>query len=257
MNSPQQQIWVTGASTGIGQEIALQYAKAGQKVFISARSSSALDEMARQYPQNIVAITADVGDEKSLQQAMVNIASCTTHIDIAILNAGTCEYINDGIIDTALTARVMSTNFQGAVNAAAAVMPMLEKAKTPALYAVSSQVTALPITRSEAYGASKAAMEYFFRTLRIDWQARGIHVGIIRPGFVKTPLTDKNDFDMPGIWPVEKAAAVIIDGITKRKLEISFPFSLSFTLGLLAALPQGLWLRLSKNMTQKNDTTTR
>jgi len=251
MNSSPKQIWITGASTGIGQEIALQYAKAGQQVFISARSSDALDEMAREYPDNLVAITADVSDETSVKHAMQKIVRHTSCLDLVILNAGTCEYLNDGIIDTALTARVMSTNFQGAVNAAAAIMPLLEKSVAPALYVVSSQVTALPITRSEAYGASKAAMEYFFRTLRIDWQARGIHVGIIRPGFVKTPLTDKNDFEMPGIWPVEKAAAVIMAGIAKRKLEISFPFSLTFTLGLLSALPQCLWLRLSKTMTRQ------
>jgi short-subunit dehydrogenase len=251
MNLPQQQIWITGASTGIGREMALQYAKAGQRIFISARSSAGLNDLVKEYPDNLVAIAADVVDEKSLQQAMENIASRTAHIDIAIINAGTCEYINDGVIDTALTARVVSTNFQGAVNAAAAIMPLLEKAKKPALYAMSSQVTALPITRSEAYGASKAAMEYFFRTLRIDWQARRIHVGIIRPGFVKTPLTDNNDFEMPGIWPVEKAAAVIVEGIAKRKLEISFPFSLRLVLGLLAAMPQCLWLRLSKSMVQQ------
>lgn len=251
MNSSPQQIWITGASTGIGREMALQYAKDGQNVFISARSSAALDEMARQYPNHLIAITADVSDEHSLRQAVEKIAAITSRIDVAILNAGTCEYINDGIIDTDLTARVMAINFHGAVNSAAAIMPLLEKSAQGCLYVVSSQVTALPITRSEAYGASKAAMEYFFRTLRIDWQARGIHVGIIRPGFVKTPLTDKNDFDMPGIWPAEKAARVIIAGIAKRKLEISFPFSLSVTLGLLSILPQCLWLRLSKTMTRQ------
>lgn len=252
MSSSTQHIWITGASTGIGREIALQYAQSGQKVFISARSSAALDEMAQQYPQHLVAIPADVGDENSLHQAMDKISALTQKIDVAIINAGTCEYINHGIIDAALTARVMAVNFQGAVNSAAAVMPFLEKSTQGSLYVVSSQVTRLPITRSEAYGASKAALEYFFRTLRIDWQERGIHVGIVRPGFVKTPLTDKNDFDMPGIWPVEKAAGVIIAGIQKRKMEISFPVSISLTLGILAALPQCLWLRLSKTMTRNS-----
>jgi len=251
MKASQQHIWITGASTGIGRELALRYAQAGERVYISARSETTLHELVREYPDHLVAIAADVSDESSVKRAMEKIATHTSCLDLVILNAGTCEYLNHGVIDSALTARVMSTNFQGAVNAAAVAMPLLEKSPAPALYVVSSQVTALPITRSEAYGASKAAMEYFFRTLRIDWQVRGIHVGIIRPGFVKTPLTDKNDFDMPGIWPVEKAASVIISGIAKRKMEIAFPFSLTLTLGLLSALPQCLWLSLSKSMTRQ------
>lgn len=244
-------IWITGASTGIGRALAIHYAQQGHRVFISARSETGLQEVVNEYPHQLIAVAADVTDRESLTLALSSMYQHTQAIDLAILNAGICEYLDDGIIDSDMVQRVMAINFQGAVNSAAAIMPLLSKAKNPALYVVSSQVTVLPITRSEAYGASKAAMEYFFRTLRIDWQAHGIHVGIIRPGFVKTPLTDKNDFDMPGIWPVEKASNVIMAGIAKRKLEISFPFSLTFTLRLLSALPQCLWLRLSKTMTRQ------
>ncbi len=91
-----------------------------------------------------------------------------------------------------------------------------QNVKIPALYVVSSQVTTLPLTRSGAYGASKAALEYFFRCLRIDVMAAGIFIGIIRPGFVKTPLTDRNDFSMPWLWPADKAATIILAGIDQR-----------------------------------------
>lgn len=241
-------IWITGASTGIGKELALHYARQGHRVFASARSKQALAELAAQHPQHIVSIPVDITHLSQAHEAAQAISRHATSLDLVILNAGTCEYLNHGVIDSALVRRVMETNFMGAVYCSEAAMPLLEKASSPALYVVSSQVTALPITRSEAYGASKAAIEYFYRTLRIDWQPRNILVGIIRPGFVKTPLTDKNDFNMPGIWSADRAAQAIADGIQRRKLEIRFPWSLSLTLDLVALLPHKVWLNLSRRM---------
>lgn len=248
---PIKNIWITGASSGIGKEIALQLAQQKHRVFISARNADLLQAMASRDPQHLIAVPADLADEGQVKLAVDAIGSQTPVLDLVILNAGTCEYLDNGIIDTALTDRVMSTNFLGAVYSAAACMPLLQKSSSPALYVVSSQVTSLPITRSEAYGASKAALEYFFRTLRIDWREREIHVGIVRPGFVKTPLTDKNDFSMPGIWPTHKAASTILRGIEKRRLEIVFPCSLRIAMAFLSAMPQAVWLWISQGMVRQ------
>ena len=240
--------WVTGASSGIGRELAIQLAKAGHRVIISARSVEALQELALLYPQQLLPMPIDIADQASLINAKNQLAELAPVLDLAILNAGTCEYLDNGNIDIELIRRVMSVNFDGTINAAALAMPLLQKSEQPALYIVSSQVTTLPLTRSGAYGASKAALEYFFRCLRIDTMKDNIFIGIIRPGFVKTPLTDRNDFSMPWLWPADKAAAKILADIDRRKAEIVFPRALHSLLSLLAFLPHAWWASLSQLM---------
>jgi NAD(P)-dependent dehydrogenase (short-subunit alcohol dehydrogenase family) len=252
--------WITGASSGIGRELALQLAKAGRRVIISARNAEALQELALLYPHQLFPMALDIADAASLEKAKEQLMQLAPTLDLVILNAGTCEYLDNGIIDIALVRRVMSVNFEGTINAAALAIPLLKKTtqvkKTaqineeiqPALYVVSSQVTTLPLTRSGAYGASKAALEYFFRCLRIDVMATGIFIGIIRPGFVKTPLTDRNDFSMPWLWPADKAAAKMLESIDRRKPEVTFPCALHSVLSLLACLPHAWWASLSQRM---------
>ena len=241
-------VWITGASSGIGRELALQLARAGHRVIISARSVEALQELAMLYPKQLLPMPLDIADQASLIKAETQLTELAPVLDLAILNAGTCEYLDNGIIDIELIQRVMSVNFNGTINAAALAMPLLQKAKQPALYVVSSQVTTLPLTRSGAYGASKAALEYFFRCLRIDTIAINVFIGIVRPGFVKTPLTDRNNFSMPWLWPAEKAAAKILADIDLRKAEIIFPRALHSLLSLLALLPHAWWASLSQLM---------
>ncbi|HQQ74917.1 MAG TPA: SDR family NAD(P)-dependent oxidoreductase [Pseudomonadales bacterium] len=241
-------VWITGASSGIGRELALQLAKTGHRVIISARNAEALQELALLYPQQLLPMPIDIADTDSLERAKAQLTQLAPVLDLAILNAGTCEYLDNGVIDVALIRRVMTVNFDGTINAAALAMPLLKKAKNPALYVVSSQVTTLPLTRSGAYGASKAALEYFFRCLRIDVMASGIFIGIVRPGFVKTPLTDRNNFSMPWLWSAEKAAAKILENINRRKPEITFPRALHGLLSLLACMPHAWWASLSQLM---------
>lgn len=245
-------VWITGASSGIGRELALQLAQAGHSVVISARSAEALQEMAALHPGQLLPMPIDIADENSLAEAKEQLAQLAPVLDLAVLNAGTCEYLDDGALDTDLIRRVMAVNFDGTVNAAAIAIPLLKKSKEPTLYVVSSQVTTLPLTRSGAYGASKAALEYFFRCLRIDLMHTGIFIGLIRPGFVKTPLTDRNDFSMPWLWPTDKAAKKILAAIDHRQPELTFPRALHWLLWLIACLPHAQWAALSKVMQKKS-----
>ena len=111
-------------------------------------------------------------------------ADCTA--DLTILCAGTCEYLDQGVVDAALVERVMSTNFQGPVNCLAALQTQLLPGSRVAL--VSSMAHWLPFPRAEAYGASKAALTWFANSLRLDWEPKGIAVTVVSPGFVDTPL---------------------------------------------------------------------
>ena len=112
-------------------------------------------------------------------------------------------------------------------------------------------MTTLPLTRAEAYGASKSALDYLARTLAIDLAPQNIDVSLIRPGFVDTPLTQKNTFKMPGIISVEQAATLISKGLQQRKLEINFPRSFFYVLKALSLLPNILWRRIAINMVRQ------
>jgi len=108
---------------------------------------------------------------------------------------------------------------------------------------VASQATAAPFPRAEAYGASKAALQYFFDSLRLDLASENIDVCVVNPGFVDTPLTRRNDFDMPFLMDADKAAGLIVDKLQSRPRQFSFPLRLSLLLGLARLLPSA-WQKL-------------
>jgi NAD(P)-dependent dehydrogenase (short-subunit alcohol dehydrogenase family) len=161
------------------------------------------------------------------------LADC--HADLVILCAGTCEYLDHGVVDAALVERVMSTNFLGPVNCLAALQTQLKPGSRVVL--VSSMAHWLPFPRAEAYGASKAALSWFADSLRLDWEPKGIAVTVVSPGFVDTPLTRKNDFSMPGQVSVGQAVTAIRRGLAKGKTHIVFPGAFGLLLRSLSSLP--------------------
>lgn len=235
----QKVIWVTGASSGLGRSIALQLANRGALVIASARNQQALDELAAQN-QNIRALACDITDASACAVLGAQIAAISPHIDQAILNAGSCEYLDFPDPDWAAVRRVMEVNFFGTVNCVELVLPLLRAAGKSHLVVVASQATAAPFPRAEAYGASKAALQYFCDCLRLDLACEQIDVSVVNPGFVDTPLTRKNDFEMPFLMGVEQAAKRIIGKLDGRPRRYSFPLRLSLLLGLSKLAP-GLW----------------
>jgi short-subunit dehydrogenase len=128
------------------------------------------------------------------------------------------------------------------------VLPLLRKGIKPHLVGVGSSAAYVPLPRAEAYGASKAAITYLIDTLRIDLRREGIDVSLVSPGFVKTPLTDRNDFPMPFRVTVQQASAAIRRGIARRRAEVHFPRRFTLPLKFLAWLPRTLWSRLAQSM---------
>lgn len=243
-------IWITGASSGLGRSLALKLAEQGNQVIASARSQQALDELAVQN-SNIVALPCDITDASSLESLRGWIADESPHLDQVILNAGNCEYLDFPNPDWEAVRRVMEVNFFGTVNCVQMALPLLRKSNSGRAHivAVASQVTAAPFPRAEAYGASKAAMQYFFDSLRIDLAAEDIDVTVVNPGFVDTPLTRKNDFDMPFLMDVEQAASRIVKNIETRPMRYSFPLRLSALLSLSKIMPR----RWQKMVASGND----
>jgi short-subunit dehydrogenase len=243
-------IWITGASSGLGRSLALALAARGNPVIASARNQSELERIAA-LESNIVALPCDITDAAALGAAREAIAGITPHLDQVILNAGTCEYLDFPQPDWKAVRRVMEINFFGTLNCLELALPFLRHgaAERPHIVAIASQVTAAPFPRAEAYGASKAALQYFFDSLRIDLASENIDVTLVNPGFVDTPLTRKNDFEMPFLMHADQAAARIIRNIESRPFSYSFPLRLSALLALSRFMPR-LW---QKAVATRND----
>ncbi|MGO1247507.1 MAG: SDR family NAD(P)-dependent oxidoreductase [Oceanisphaera sp.] len=234
-------ILITGASSGIGQQLALDYAADGWQVVAAGRDA---DKLAHALASiNFEPCIFDMQEPAAIHKAVAELAP----FDLVLLNAGNCEYIDDALhFDAELFARVINVNLVGTANCLPALLPRIKRGGRLAV--VSSSVSFLPLPRSQAYGASKAGLDYLVRTLAIDLVPHQIAVSLIRPGFVDTPLTQKNDFAMPGQVTALKASAAIRQGLAKGKSEICFPFGLISTLRLLSWLPQGLWRRLAQRL---------
>lgn len=234
-------IVITGATSGIGKQLAMDYHQDGHEVWAVGRNENSLQQL---MDQGIHTLQVDLTNRTEALERFSSLGA----IDLAILNAGTCEYVDLPEFDSALVARVMRTNVESMAVSIEAVLPLLRLGERPHLVAVGSSAAYLPLTRSEAYGASKAAVEYMISSLRIDLYNEKIQVSLVCPGFVKTPLTDKNDFPMPFRVTTEQASRYIRQGIEKRKSEIHFPKRFTYLLKLLSLIPTSLWTKMAQKM---------
>lgn len=245
LDSPAKNLWITGAGSGIGRSLALLYAGQGHTVIISGRSLDKLQQVSSEasaLPGRIIPLIFDVTDSEIVEQTSVALSQSVEHLDLVILNAGSCEYIQQGHLDPALFKRVLDSNFFGMINSINAALPLLREApQRPHLAGVCSLAALIGFPRAEAYGASKAAARYLLHSLRIDYR-EVMDVTVINPGFVTTPMTAANDFPMPFEMDADEAAKRIANALHKRPLEFNFPRRLTSTLRL-AQLFQGIWYK--------------
>ncbi len=245
--------WVTGASTGIGRAVAEELLRRGARVVASARTETVLSELARAWdPERVMVLPLNVTDRAATLRAMDAVRQRWGGLDIAILNAGTCEYVDVKKFDSTIFERTMRTNVLSMAYGVEAVLPLLRQSPSPHLLGMSSTVAYGGLPRAEAYGASKAAIKNFFEALRVDLAPEGIPVSVICPGFVRTPLTDRNDFPMPFRIEADDAARRIVDGIEAQTLDIHFPKRFSIPLRLLTLLPSRLYMKVVSAMVRSS-----
>lgn len=233
---------ITGATSGIGEELARQYAADGSQVWACGRNQAKLDELEAISP-NIKGLAFDLTDLEQSKQVLKHLDPLPT---TWILNAGDCEYIDDGIMNASLFKRVIDINVIGLANCIEACQGHWSAGHRVVIVGSIASEMALP--RAEAYGASKAAVSYLARTLGVDLARKGIDVSTVFPGFVKTPLTDKNDFPMPMIITVERAATDIMKGIAQGKKTIYFPRRFTSILRLIGSLPYAWQAKFSQKL---------
>lgn len=231
-------IWITGASSGIGRAMALALAQQGNTIYASARSEPALAQLAASQA-NIIPVAFDVTCVDQIERVGQHIQQRSKYLDRVILNAGDCEYFDIETPDWDMMRRVIEVNYLGAINALALALPLLQARPGGKghLVGVVSLATVVPFPRAEAYGSSKAALQYFYDSLRLDLAKQGVDVTVVNPGFIKTPLTDKNDFPMPFLLPVDTAAQRIVRAIERRPRQFDFPRRLKYSLKLLGCSP--------------------
>ncbi len=234
---------ITGASSGIGKATAVEAAQQGWQVVACGRNQSRLAELQSLNP-NIETLAFDITNKGECDRALG-----TLRVDAVILNAGTCEYVDVEEWDVELFRRVFDANFFGVINCLGALLPNLRHGNQ--LVFIDSLARMLPFTRSQAYGASKAALYYLAKTLDVDLRHKGICVQTISPGFVKTPLTDKNRFHMPMRISAEKAAKAIMKDVTKKTKTGYFPTLFAGIIRTLSSLPVSWQTALCRRMKQQ------
>jgi short-subunit dehydrogenase len=245
-------VWITGASTGIGRELAIAMAKAGWTVAATARSADKLVELEQEsngWKGRIHAFPADVTDAARMVSAVDAIEASAGKIALAIFNAGNYWPASGDRLDVKKFADTYALNIMGHVNGLA---PVVEKFKSRGkghimMVASVSGYSGLPT--AAAYGASKAAVINMCEALKFDFDAMNIRIQLVNPGFIETPLTEKNAFPMPALMPVAKAVERIMAGIAHGGFELTFPRRFTFTLKFMRLLPYFLYFPLMKRMT--------
>jgi short-subunit dehydrogenase len=244
-------VWLIGASSGIGEALAYELARRGAKVALTARRREILDEMVRKISAAGGTAWSFPGDVESLEQMKTlarSIEDTIGPIDLAIPNAGTHIPTWPEKFNSAEYFSIMRLNFGGMLHCIEAVLPkMLERGRGH-IAPVASLAGYRGLPKSAAYGASKAAMIHFLESIRFHVKPKGITISIVNPGFVKTPLTDKNDFYMPFLISSEKAARSICRGIERGKRQIAFPFPFSWLVALGKFLPAPVYEKIVDRM---------
>ncbi|PHX89579.1 MAG: short-chain dehydrogenase [Pelagibacteraceae bacterium] len=243
-------IWITGGSTGIGKALAIKFANEGWNVAISARTEALLNEMSQKY-ENINGFPLDVTNKLKCAEVFQQIKNKYQDIDICFFSTGTWDPKKEEYIDLERIEEVFKVNFFGTLNSIKAVEEYFKNKKKGTIAIVSSVAGYRGLPNSTGYGPSKSALNNLAESLYLNFKKYNVRICLVSPGFIKTPMTDKNNFKMPFLKTPEYAANKIYDGLINKKVfEIHFPKQLTLTLKLLSFLPSIIYFRLIKLLTK-------
>jgi len=247
-------VWITGASSGIGRELALAMARRGYIVAATARNLDALDELVRDNSGMgvIRAFAADVTDPVAMAATVSDIERHLGPLRLAVFNAGIYIPTHGEALDLADFEKTVDVNLLGALNG---LVPAVERMKANGCGQVAfvgsvSGYSGLPA--ASAYGATKAALANMAESLSFDFEKMNIRMQVVNPGFVDTPATRKNDFEMPALVSADRAVEEMIRGFEHGGFEITFPRRFTYMLKILRMLPHPLYFAIMKRQTGWN-----
>lgn len=243
-------IWITGASSGIGRELALSFARDGAIIAASARSTEKLAELAALSP-NIKSYPLDVTDAPACLRVAESIARDLGAIDLAILNAGVFHPMTAKHYDADLARSSNAINYVGVVNTLAPVMPHMIEHGIGHIALVSSVAGYRGLPKGAAYAPTKAALISLAESLYADLKLKGVTMTVINPGYVVTPMTEPVTFPMPFIITVDEAVSQIRKGLDSGRFEIVFPTKMRLLIKTLRLLPYAVFFPLMSMISKR------
>ena len=246
-------ILITGASSGLGRALAIDYAGEGIALSLTGRDSSRLEAVAdacRAKGAKVRAEVLDVQDRQSLA-AWIEAVDAGSPLDLVIANAGISAGTGGGGEDDEQANEIFAINVRGVANTIQPALDLMTRRGRGQVGIMSSLASFRGFPGAPAYCASKAAVRVWGESLRGSLHGDGVTVSVICPGYVRTPMTDVNDFPMPFLIGAEKAARIIRRGLAKNKARIAFPWPLYAVVQLLAATPPGLIDPLMRRLPKK------
>lgn len=241
--------WVVGASSGIGWHLVLELARRGYAVAASARRQDRLEELAAAATGPVLAVPCDVRDRAGMEAAYQRVRAKLGVPDLVVLNAGDYRPMPAREFDPKLFRHLMEVNYLGVVHGVAAVLDDLLAAGRGQVLATASVSGYRGLPLAAPYGATKAAVIHLMESLNAELGGSGVRFRVINPGFVRSPLTAKNDFPMPLLMEPEDAARRIVRALDGGAFEIAFPRRLAWGLKLLRCLPYWLYFPLVRRGT--------
>lgn len=238
-----QTVWIIGASSGIGESLAKTLSTQGASLILSARNGNKLNALNDALGGSHYVLPFDIADFGATKTAIDAVKNLTPVVHRVICLAGAYEPSAIGDIKDEHIESIIAINLSGVIHLAKSLLPMLHDQESAQIALCSSVAGYVGLPNSQPYAASKAGLINFTQSMKAEAPSH-IDVKLINPGFVKTPLTDKNSFDMPFIITPEEAAQHIVEGLESRKFEISFPKRFTRMLSVIAALPDCLRFRV-------------
>jgi short-subunit dehydrogenase len=237
-------IWITGASSGIGKALSIKFAQEGWIVAASARREGLLQELTK-INQNIHSFPLDVTNPEQCKKVFEEIKKKFNNIEISIFGTGIHDPNSEKRFNLEKIREIMEVNYFGTMNSINSVYDYYNDKKCGQISIISSVAGYRGLPAAGAYCASKSALTSFTESLRFEMMRKNVRVSLVSPGFIKTPMTDQNDFPMPMIKSPEFAAEQIYIGLTKKTgFEIHFPKAFTFFLKFLRILPNSIYFKL-------------
>jgi short-subunit dehydrogenase len=240
-------VLITGASSGIGEALAVEFGRRGASVALLARRAEVLVEVARKVETSggrAFAVAVDVRDAGEVRAAVGKVTEHFGRIDVLVANAGIGEITLAREFDIEVATQVLSVNVLGAMNSVAAVLPEMLARGSGQIVGISSLAAFRGFPGSGAYCASKAALSTFFESLRAELRPNNIYVTTIHPGFIDTPMTRGRNRKMPFLQDADRAARQMIRAIEARRRTYAFPWQLATIARIGRLIPSALYDRM-------------
>ena len=237
-------IWITGASSGIGKALAIKFANEGWIVAASARRENLLADL-KKINENIYSFPLDVTNIDQCKNVFKNIIQKFKSVEISVFGTGIHDPKSEKEFNLEKIRKIMEVNYFGTMNSIHSVYDYYNNKKDGQISIISSVAGYRGLPAAGAYCASKSALTSFTESLHYEMKRKNVRVSLVSPGFIKTPMTDQNDFPMPMIKSAEFAAEQIFLGLIKKKgFEIHFPKIFTFMMKILSMLPSNIYFKI-------------